>query len=94
MFLPGGPQTIQSPAGRWLRLSDPTLSLFIASAAAVDGVIEINQAKALAGGVTPGDTAGFPVALSAPGSYRERPQFQSSLGRRKPKESQDGCIPY
>lgn len=37
---------------------------------AVDGVIEINQARALAGGVTPGDTAGFPVTLSQPGSYR------------------------
>jgi hypothetical protein len=36
----------------------------------VDGVIEINQAKALAGGVTPGDTAGFPVIISESGSYR------------------------
>ena len=35
-----------------------------------DGVIEINQAKALAGGVTPGDTAGFPVTISAGGSFR------------------------
>jgi hypothetical protein len=39
-------------------------------AAAVDGVIEINQAAALAGGITPGDTPGFPVTLSQPGSYR------------------------
>jgi hypothetical protein len=37
---------------------------------AVDGVIEINQARALAGGVTPGDTAGFPVTISVSGSYR------------------------
>jgi hypothetical protein len=37
---------------------------------AQDGVIEINQARALAGGVTPGDTAGFPVTIDAPGSYR------------------------
>jgi len=37
---------------------------------AVDGVIEINQAKALAGGVTSGDAPGFPVTISAPGSYR------------------------
>ncbi len=36
---------------------------------AVDGVIEINQARALAGGVTPDDTAGLPVTISAPGSY-------------------------
>lgn len=35
-----------------------------------DGVIEINQAKAEAGGVTPGDTEGFPVTISEPGSYR------------------------
>ncbi len=36
----------------------------------VDGVIEINQARALAGGVTPGDAAGFPVTISQSGSYR------------------------
>jgi hypothetical protein len=37
---------------------------------AVDGVIEINQASAEAGGVTAGDSAGFPVTISEPGSYR------------------------
>lgn len=36
---------------------------------ASDGVIEINQASALAGDVTAGDTPGFPVTLSEPGSY-------------------------
>lgn len=35
-----------------------------------DGVIEINQAKAEAGEVTPGDAEGFPVTISEPGSYR------------------------
>ncbi len=30
-----------------------------------DGVIEINQASALAGGVTPGDTPGFPITIDA-----------------------------
>ncbi len=40
------------------------------SALAVDGVVEINQARALKGGVTPGDTPGFPVTLSVSGSYR------------------------
>jgi len=40
------------------------------SAFAVDGVIEINQARALAGGVTAGDGAGFPVLIDASGSYR------------------------
>jgi parallel beta-helix repeat protein len=39
-------------------------------ARAVDGVIEINHARALAGGVTAGDTAGYPVTISASGSYR------------------------
>lgn len=37
---------------------------------ASDGVIEINQTSALAGGITPGDAAGFPVTLSRSGSYR------------------------
>lgn len=40
------------------------------SAAASDGTIEINAVRALAGGVTPGDAAGYPVTISAPGSYR------------------------
>ncbi|MCB1865761.1 MAG: right-handed parallel beta-helix repeat-containing protein [Chromatiales bacterium] len=43
---------------------------FSVAAPAVDGVVEINQARALAGGVTPGDAPGFPVTISAPGSYR------------------------
>ncbi|MES2957578.1 MAG: hypothetical protein V4792_05285 [Pseudomonadota bacterium] len=34
------------------------------------GVVTIDQAKAIAGGVTNGDTAGFPVTLSEPGTYR------------------------
>lgn len=34
------------------------------------GVITIDQAKAEAGGVTPGDAPGFPVTISQPGSYR------------------------
>ncbi len=38
-------------------------------ALASNGVIEINQAKALAGDVTPGDTPGFPVTLSGNGSF-------------------------
>ena len=39
-------------------------------ASASDGVIEINQARALAGGVTAGDTPGFPVSISESASYR------------------------
>lgn len=43
----------------------------IGPAHAVDGVIEINQAKALAGGVTPSDGPGFPVLiLDTTGSFR------------------------
>lgn len=37
---------------------------------AVDGVVLIDQSRALAGGVTPGDAPGFPVELNQPGSYR------------------------
>jgi hypothetical protein len=37
---------------------------------AVDGVILIDQNKAMAGNVTPGDTPGFPVTISLSGSYR------------------------
>lgn len=39
-------------------------------ALAVDGVIEINQAKAAVGGVTTGDAPGFPVSITQSGSYR------------------------
>jgi hypothetical protein len=53
------------------RTSALLAGLFAATAAeAVDGGIEINPAKALAGGVTSGDTAGFPVTISQAGSYR------------------------
>lgn len=46
-------------------------SLLLGQAAAgSDGVVEINQARALAGGVTPGDTLGFPVTIAASGSFR------------------------
>jgi len=38
--------------------------------AAVDGVIEINQARALAGDPAAGDPAGFPVVINSSGSYR------------------------
>lgn len=47
----------------------------VGQAYAVDGVIEINQARATKGGITPGDTPGFPItisigALSEPMSFR------------------------
>ena len=47
-------------------------ALFILSTAAhaIDGVILIDQKKALAGNVTPGDAPGFPVTISTKGSYK------------------------
>lgn len=46
------------------------LALISHAAIAVDGVVLIDQNKALAGNVTPGDTPGFPVTITQPGSYR------------------------
>ncbi len=51
-----------------LRFALGTLALAAVSAQAQ--VININQAKAMAGGVTPGDEPGFPVTISQPGSYK------------------------
>jgi len=60
--------------GLWRSVSTALAAAIIAASAvpaqAGEGVIQINQAKALAGGVTAGDGAGFPVTISAPGSYR------------------------
>jgi hypothetical protein len=42
----------------------------VATVFAVDGVILIDQNRALAGNVTPGDSPGFPVSITQPGSYR------------------------
>ena len=42
----------------------------VSPAWAVDGVVLIDQNRALAGNVTPGDTPGFPVTISLSGSYR------------------------
>lgn len=36
---------------------------------ASDGVVELNQAAALAGGITPADSPGFPITIAASGSY-------------------------
>jgi hypothetical protein len=46
------------------------VTCFTTSAFAVDGIVLIDQARALAGNVTPGDEPGFPVAITVPGSYR------------------------
>jgi hypothetical protein len=44
--------------------------LLAAPAAAADGEVLINQAKANAGGVTPGDEPGYPITISRPGKYK------------------------
>jgi hypothetical protein len=57
-------------AWRGLGLGLAALLGITAQAWAVDGVIEINQTRVLAGAVTPGDMPGFPVTIDQPGSYR------------------------
>jgi hypothetical protein len=46
------------------------LVLAASAAHAVDGTIELSQAGVLAGGVSPGDAAGYPATISVAGSYR------------------------
>ncbi len=46
------------------------IALAPGSSLAVDGVVLINQNKALTGNVTAGDGPGFPVTINSPGSYR------------------------
>jgi hypothetical protein len=53
----------------WLALPLALVAL-AGTAVAGDGVIEINAARAEAGGVTPGDSPGYPVTLDQSGSYR------------------------
>jgi hypothetical protein len=55
----------------WILLTAIGLATVIPNVTlAVDGVVLISQSSALAGSVTPGDTPGFPVTISVPGSYR------------------------
>jgi hypothetical protein len=49
-------------------------------AGAVDGAVLITQAKANAGGVTPGDAPGFPVTITAGGSYSLASNLQVPAG--------------
>lgn len=51
-------------------LASAFLVVLAATAVAQEGTIEINQVRALAGGVTASDTPGYPVTIDAPGSYR------------------------
>lgn len=52
----------------WFRFLAASLALS-GVARADDGRIEINQARALAGAIAPGDTANFPITIDAAGSY-------------------------
>ena len=64
-------RTLPTRFGRGLSaLLTAGLMALATAAGAVDGVVEINQAKAIVGGVTASDTAGFPVTIDAAGSYR------------------------
>ena len=45
-------------------------ALIVVSQSAYAQVVLIDRAKAMAGGVTPGDEPGFPVSITRPGSYR------------------------
>jgi hypothetical protein len=47
-----------------------SLSWIVSNATAVDGVVLIDQARAMAGNVTPGDAPGFPVTITLTGSYK------------------------
>jgi len=57
---------------RWMRFmaAGAWLGAVALPAHAVDGVILVDQNKAMSGSVTVGDTPGFPVSINQPGSYR------------------------
>jgi hypothetical protein len=55
-----------------------TAWLLAGSAFGSDGVIELNQARALAGG--PGDAPGFPLVIATTGSYRLTSDLVASVG--------------
>lgn len=54
----------------WIRNSVAGLFLLASTPLVADGVLEINQTCALNGGCFAGDSAGFPVEITSPGSYR------------------------
>jgi hypothetical protein len=68
------PLTIEEatvPMIRWtIRCAMLAATLCTLPAWAVDGVILIDQNKAMTGNATPGDAPGFPVSINQPGSYR------------------------
>ena len=62
------------------KLGALAISLCLLAVPAVAQVV-ITQAKAIAGGVTPGDAAGFPVTLSRKGSYRLQSNLNPPAGK-------------
>ena len=55
----------------WQRIvCSSILAAIPSSLFAVDGVVLIDQNRALAGNVAPGDAPGFPITISQAGSYR------------------------
>lgn len=56
------------------------LTIAATPAGAVDGSVLITQAKAIAGAVTPGDAPGFPVTITAGGSYSLASNLQVPAG--------------
>ena len=59
-------------------------------ALAVDGVLLIDQNRAIAGNVTPGDVAGFPVSITRAGSYRLSGNLTAPAGVNGIEISADG----
>ena len=64
-----GPTGTRARAPISLIVAIGLLALWTGMALAPDGQLEINDACALAGCFA-GDTAGYPVAITTPGSYR------------------------
>ena len=62
--------TVRSTIARSLMLTALLIVGAAPTAHAVDGVVLIDQNRALAGGVTPGDAPGFPVVINTPGIYK------------------------
>lgn len=54
----------------WLAIASLLATAPVSAVTIDNGIVLITQADALAGGVTPGDTPGFPVTISVGGSYR------------------------
>lgn len=55
--------------------------LFATPAHAIDGQVLITHAKAVAGGVTPGDAPGYPVTISLTGSYKLGGNLQAPVSK-------------